>query len=235
MKKKLNFNSLYLSIYKKSEFLNLEKIIEFLIVSPSRWIVVSSGKRNNHGRFLRFLPCYSSWIRSIQLTRSLRWLKILERGRKKTRTRDPGRQCDGGSPRNPSRERKQTFCHSLNLRRRKYSTRLFFCFFLSAQIQEMSANSHPHNSQNVLCNAAAGAAAGDSPICLFRSEIAYLVSRYLIIEIFVGVFAATFVCPLDVIKTRFQVHGLPKLGDANIKGFVLCFFYLVSSQNCSNL
>ncbi|CAA7044246.1 unnamed protein product [Microthlaspi erraticum] len=55
----------------------------------------------------------------------------------------------------------------------------------------MSANSHPPNSQNVLCNAAAGAAA--------------------------GVFAATFVCPLDVIKTRFQVHGLPKLGDANIK------------------
>lgn len=60
----------------------------------------------------------------------------------------------------------------------------------------MSANSHPPNSQNVLCNAAAGAAA--------------------------GVVAATFVCPLDVIKTRFQVHGLPKLSHANnIKGSVI--------------
>ncbi|CAE6055673.1 unnamed protein product [Arabidopsis arenosa] len=62
-------------------------------------------------------------------------------------------------------------------------------------IQDMSANSHPPNSKNVLCNAAAGAAA--------------------------GVVAATFVCPLDVIKTRFQVHGLPKLGDANIKGSLI--------------
>ncbi|KAG2309691.1 hypothetical protein Bca52824_029439 [Brassica carinata] len=59
----------------------------------------------------------------------------------------------------------------------------------------MSSNSHPPNSTNVLCNAAAGAAA--------------------------GVVAATFVCPLDVIKTRFQVHGLPKLPHPNIKGSVI--------------
>lgn len=34
----------------------------------------------------------------------------------------------------------------------------------------------------------------------------------------VGVIAATFVCPLDVIKTRFQVHGLPNFANGNAKG-----------------
>ncbi|KAF2325127.1 hypothetical protein GH714_022920 [Hevea brasiliensis] len=34
-------------------------------------------------------------------------------------------------------------------------------------------------------------------------------------------FAATFVCPLDVIKTRFQVHGLPKLDNGSIKGSLI--------------
>ncbi|KAJ0110838.1 hypothetical protein Patl1_00939 [Pistacia atlantica] len=59
----------------------------------------------------------------------------------------------------------------------------------------MSADSHASNSRGVLCNAASGAAA--------------------------GVIAATFVCPLDVIKTRFQVHGLPKLRNENIKGSLI--------------
>ncbi|XP_044501274.1 nicotinamide adenine dinucleotide transporter 1, chloroplastic-like isoform X1 [Mangifera indica] len=59
----------------------------------------------------------------------------------------------------------------------------------------MPADSHASNARGLLCNAASGAAA--------------------------GVIAATFVCPLDVIKTRFQVHGLPKLGNENIKGSLI--------------
>lgn len=59
----------------------------------------------------------------------------------------------------------------------------------------MSSESHAPNAKGVLCNAGAGAAA--------------------------GVIAATFVCPLDVIKTRFQVHGIPKLGNGTIRGSLI--------------
>ncbi|KAK1279805.1 hypothetical protein QJS04_geneDACA004524 [Acorus gramineus] len=59
----------------------------------------------------------------------------------------------------------------------------------------MNRDSHGPNHRGLLCNAGAGAAA--------------------------GVIAASFVCPLDVIKTRFQVHGLPKLSKGTAKGSLI--------------
>ncbi|XP_072960899.1 nicotinamide adenine dinucleotide transporter 1, chloroplastic-like isoform X1 [Typha angustifolia] len=59
----------------------------------------------------------------------------------------------------------------------------------------MPGESHSPATRGLLCNAVAGASA--------------------------GVIAATFVCPLDVIKTRFQVHGWPNLGTSKIKGSLI--------------
>ncbi|KAK3008123.1 hypothetical protein RJ639_014235 [Escallonia herrerae] len=61
----------------------------------------------------------------------------------------------------------------------------------------MTADTHVDgpNSKGLLCNAGAGAAA--------------------------GVIAATFVCPLDVIKTRLQVHGLPRLANGSVRGSLI--------------
>lgn len=59
----------------------------------------------------------------------------------------------------------------------------------------MSADSRLPSPRGLLCNAGAGAAA--------------------------GTIAATFVCPLDVIKTRLQVHGRPQLGNGTVKGSLI--------------
>ncbi|KAE8709335.1 Nicotinamide adenine dinucleotide transporter 2 [Hibiscus syriacus] len=42
-----------------------------------------------------------------------------------------------------------------------------------------------------------------------------------------GAIAATFVCPLDVIKTRLQVHGLPQTSQSGVRGSVI----ITSLQN----
>ncbi|XP_006654293.2 nicotinamide adenine dinucleotide transporter 1, chloroplastic-like [Oryza brachyantha] len=54
---------------------------------------------------------------------------------------------------------------------------------------------HATSARGLLCHAGAGASA--------------------------GVVAATFVCPLDVIKTRFQVHGWPKITTGTFGGSVI--------------
>nr|XP_018675765.1 PREDICTED: nicotinamide adenine dinucleotide transporter 1, chloroplastic isoform X4 [Musa acuminata subsp. malaccensis] len=65
----------------------------------------------------------------------------------------------------------------------------------------MATETHSHTTRGLLCHAAAGASA----VWNFR----------------IGAIAATFVCPLDVIKTRLQVHGLPKIDSNGAKGSII--------------
>jgi len=62
----------------------------------------------------------------------------------------------------------------------------------SSSSQQHHHHQGPASARGLLCHAVAGASA--------------------------GVVAATFVCPLDVIKTRFQVHGCPKLATGTVGG-----------------
>lgn len=100
----------------------------------------------------------------------------------------------------------------------------------------MAVESHSPSPRGLLCNAGAGAAAGGFFDCMNWSIFRVVEEISLNIRVeSSGVLAATFVCPLDVIKTRFQVHGLPKLNTStSVKGMNVFFGTFFSLLFCGN-
>ncbi|GLT58182.1 hypothetical protein SLA2020_310970 [Shorea laevis] len=76
---------------------------------------------------------------------------------------------------------------------------------------QSSSSSHLQSTRDFICHAGAGATA--------------------------GAIAATFVCPLDVIKTRLQVHGLPKASQSGPRGSVIitCLQNIVKNEGFKGL
>lgn len=99
-------------------------------------------------------------------------------------------------------------------------------------IENESSSFDYRSIREVACNAAAGATAG-SVSMIFVSVFSF--SFFLLslggefiwfVELFSGAIAATFVCPLDVIKTRLQVVGLPEAPASGKRGNLVCFTML---------
>ena len=100
-------------------------------------------------------------------------------------------------------------------------------------IENESSSLDYRSIREVACNAAAGATAGSVSMILSSVSFSWvsLVSLFGLGNFFSGAIAATFVCPLDVIKTRLQVVGLPEAPVSGKRGnfeTLVCFTMLTS-------